>query len=247
MKQILLVASCEEKILFIGCNVMSLILVTRFEQGILFAGDPFVFDNDGEIPQKRLNFNKFYYSSRFRFALVAVGSRWVFSSLLGWIESIETTQALSLKEISLKWLNLNLEWKEMRRLELSEHGEKTLRDISDSLFIFASASDLETIWIVNSRGQISSSKTFAFSGSGTYLVQLYLEKSGKSFQPSSTFDETLALAKECYAAAGSDLYVFGLPSIAVLTPNLFIDLSDNCQKLWAKCQDDYFVELRKYF
>ena len=82
---------------------MSLIMGTRFRSGILFAADPFFFDNDGATPTKGTDFEKFIVSERYRCLMTGVGSRWVLKQAGEWIETQDADITEFLPDLARKW------------------------------------------------------------------------------------------------------------------------------------------------
>jgi len=66
--------------------------------------------------------------------------------------------------LAAKWKELNEEWKETRESEIAESEDKSLRPISDSLFVLAKADDLSQIHIGDSEGELHSTTTFILAG-----------------------------------------------------------------------------------
>ena len=93
---------------------MSLILGARCKGGILLAADPFVFNNDGDLPQKRLDFSRFLISPQCDYAIVSIGSQWVFQQFKTWIESGSVQRSQLLEALSEKWAELSKYWKSTR-------------------------------------------------------------------------------------------------------------------------------------
>ncbi len=57
--------------------------------------------------------------------------------------------------------------------------------------------------------------------------------------------EFVGLIQQCYRDAAHDLYVVGMPSIAVVTKDRIQDLSQSCAESWARCKDGYFSHLTR--
>lgn len=222
---------------------MSLVLATRFSDGTILACDPFVFDNDGEVPRKHINFDRFCISTDPSIAFAAIGSRWIFVEFCQWYKKQDIDPSDVMTNLATKWMELNTFWKSERESELKEADVSTLRSVSNSLLIMCQGEHPDTISIIDSAGKISQTSTFVFSGSGSYLVENYLSTSGKSFQPSFSLNECLSLIYKCYDVACEDLYVIGLPSILVVTANGIVDISQDCASIWRDCNQRFFKEL----
>lgn len=225
---------------------MSLIIVARFRKGILLAADPFVFDNDGEVPCKAIDFDKFIVSKELGAALVAVGSRWVFAQFHEWIETGKDMNRENLVDaFSTKWAQLNQNWKKRREKEAAKSDAGTLRPISDSLFILVQLRDLSSIYIVDQEGNTHISRTYVLSGSGSSFVRHFLETEGKSFRCDDSLLQSSRLMRDCYGVAKQDLYVTGLPALVAATANGFFDFSRSCERVQKECEKKYFADLSR--
>ena len=223
---------------------MSLILVTRYKDGIILAADSFVFDNDGEVPLKSMDFNKVLISRFHKTAMVAVGSTWVFHESYQWLKRQKKKKNI-LKPLSAKWEKLNDRWKKNRKKEIKKTKNKTLRPVSDSLLVLAQQTDLETIHIIDPKGKVHETKSFVMSGSGADLTRHYLKKTKKTFKPKDSLDKCLKLLQECYQASGHDLYVTGFPVITIVQQRKIIDLTKQCEQTWKDCEQKYFGKIKK--
>ena len=224
---------------------MSLVLGTRFEGGILVASDPFVFDNDGETPSKTADFNKLFISSTYNCVMAAVGSRWVFTKTQEWLNSRpEDKLGNWVRDLASMWKELNLEWKERRSCEISDTVNRTLRPLSESLFLLAQTNNLASIQICDSEGNLHQTESFILSGSGADLVRSLLQSTSQIFRPSDSLRTCLDLVEKCYRVAGHDLYVIGFPAIAIVRSEGIIDLTNDCEQIWFKFEKQYFKKIR---
>jgi hypothetical protein len=224
---------------------MSLILATRFEGGILVASDPFVFDNDGEMPSKTADFNKLFISSTFSCVIAAVGSRWVFTEAQEWLNSRpEDKLGNWIRDLASMWKELNLEWKGRRSSEISDMSITTLRPLSESLFVLAHTNNLASIQICDSEGNLHQTESFIISGSGADLVRNSLQAAREIFRPSDSLETCLDLVEKCYRAARHDLYVIGFPAIAIVRSEGIIDFTKDCEQMWFEFGKTYFENIK---
>ena len=222
---------------------MSIIVAARYNKGILLASDPFYFDNDGEVPLKGINFNKFIVSVQYRCAMVGVGSAWVLEQAAKWIAAERFPSDHFLPALTAKWKQLNHEWKKDREREIAESKVQTLRPLSDSIFFLAKSDDLSTMHIGDSEGKLHSTSSFVLSGSGSGLVRHLLESTGQKFSPNDSLEKCLDLTRRCYCAASYDLYVIGFPSIVLVTEKGIRNFTEKCAALWSNAQNKYFSDL----
>ena len=222
---------------------MSLILATRFKDGILLASDPFFFDNDGEVPLKGIKFDKFIISEQHHCVMFGIGSVWVLEQAGKWLALRKPDFATLLPELALKWKELNRVWKKNRTVEITQAEIQSLRPISDSLFLFAKSDDLSTIHICDSEGKLHTTTTFVLSGSGSDLARQLLEATGQKFSPTDSLESCLDLTWKCFRAASYDLYVIGYPAIVLLSKYRIINLAKQCKVLWDRNGKSYFDSL----
>ncbi len=226
---------------------MSLIVATRFNRGVLLTSDPFVFDNDGVLPRKRVKFDRFLVSQEPTFAMAAVGSGWVFQQAQELVES----RALSdhddwLSLLSDSWRVWTERWKRERQKELEREGSSTLRPVSDSIFVLVRQEDLCSIVIGHGKGKLHQTSSFVISGSGSIWVRDYLAASGQIFDAGDTLEKCFILVADCYRKAQQDLYVVGLPSVVVVTDEQVLDLSGQCERLVSQLSYSYFQQLADF-
>ena len=224
---------------------MSLILAARFQDGILLASDPFVFNNDGELPIKHIQFNKLYISKKLKSVFASVGSSWVFNEFTSWIEANNFSEANTIEKISNQWAYLNKLWKDQRESDTLNLDNHTLRPLSDSILVSIFEKDLNLINIFDSNGNKKTTSQFVFSGSGSLFVENYLRESKKSFNPTDSLTQCVDLIFECYNSAYKDLYVIGTPSMAVIVPEKTINYAEECSLLWQKNRKQYFDEIKE--
>lgn len=222
---------------------MSLIISARYKNGILLAADPFYFNNDGEVPLKGINFDKFVFSDLCRFAIVGVGSMWVLDQLHNCLHNHHFQPKNLLPHLASKWREFNQEWKTKRQREIAEADARTLRPISDSRFIFATSDDLSKIQICDSEGNLNSTSTFFLCGSGSDLVWHFLKSTNQQFSPTDDLGDCLELVWKCYSHASNDLYVVGLPSLFLLTNKTLINFNNICSEIFNKTRVKYFTDL----
>jgi len=224
---------------------MSLVLATRFQGGILVASDPFVFDNDAEMPSKTADFNKLFIFSTYSCVMAAVGSHWVFTKAQEWLNSQAKDRLGNwMRDLASLWKELNLKWKEERCCEISDTVKRTLRPLSESLFLLAQTKNLGSITICDSEGNLHQTESFILSGSGTDLVRNLLQSTGQIFRPSDSLRTCLDLVEKCYRVAGHDLYVIGLPAIAIVRSEGIIDFTNDCEQIWLECERQYFKKIK---
>ena len=225
---------------------MSLIIMARYDSGIIASADPFFFDNDGGIPQKGLDFNKFIISDRHKLIMAGVGSAWVLAQAGKWLESQPRgdfkTLLLSLAE---QWATLNNDWLKSRETDIEETEVGTLRPLSGSTCLLARQADLARITIVDGEGRVHSSPSFVMSGSGSAIVSHYMKNSGNKFTPEDHLADSLNLIFDCYRAARSDLYVLGFPIVVIVTKDRIKNHAIRCQHIWESLEVNYFNELRE--
>lgn len=219
---------------------MSVVLCTRFNKGILLASDPFVFDNDGELPLKHIDFSRFFSSERLGVALVSVGSRWVFAQFCQELDAQQTVAKEHLSRLADQWQGLSQSWKEQRQQDAMTQGDETLRPLSDSLLFLTMTSDINTIHLIDSDGNLHATSSFALAGSGSHLLRNYLETKRDTFSSRQSLQESISLVTACYRAARCDLYVIGYPSIIVVTETSIIDLAKQCAALWRHADQQYY-------
>jgi len=224
---------------------MSLVLATRFQGGIVVASDPFVFDNNGEMPSKTADFNKLFISSTYNCVMAAVGSRWVFTKAQEWLNSRpEDKLGDWIRDLASMWKELNLEWKEKRSCEIRDTVNRTLRPLSESLFLLAQTNNLASIQICDSEGNLHQTESFILSGSGADLVRSLLQSTSQIFRPSDSLRTCLDLVEKCYCVAGHDLYVIGFPAIAIVRSEGIIDLTNDCEQIWFEFEKQYFEKIK---
>jgi len=223
---------------------MPLVMGTRFRSGILFAADPFFFDNDGATPTKGTDFDRFMVSEQFRCLMTGVGSRWVLKKAGEWIETQDGAITGFLPDLARKWCGLNREWKEGRHRKIAETEDRALRQLFDSLFILATSGNLSTINIGDGDGKLYSTSTFVFSGSGSDLVRHFIIRTQKKFSPSDTLEKCIELTWQYYRVASADLFVTGFPSIVVVDERGIRNLSKCCSGIWNRIESNYFTDLK---
>lgn len=222
---------------------MSLILGARFQNGILLASDPFVFDNDGELPLKSINFDKIYISTKLNCAITAVGSSWVFHEFSKWLNESEITEEEAPELLPRKWAELSAYWKDKRSKDINEI-KGTLRPISHSIYLMVWGNDLQSISIVDENGHLERTSSFALSGSGSFLVEQFLRISARKFEPSDTLEQCFELLEKCFTLASKDLYVVGQPCIVLVTSSQVVDLSEKCSQIWSEHYKEYFADIK---
>lgn len=226
-------------------NYMSLVIATRYSEGILLASDSFVFDNDGDVPSKAMDFEKLHVHHNLGMAMAYVGSTWVFHSFIGWLKSHSFSDDI-IYDMSEKWKELNGEWKDNREIALADADQKTLRPVSDSLLFIACQEDLKTIHVIDSKGEHRTTNTFLVSGSGSDIVKNYCDAKGKVFSVDDGFDESMKLMQETFYAASHDLYVIGCPCFCIVRNDMIVDISKYCDTAWKKCVQMYWESTGKH-
>jgi 20S proteasome alpha/beta subunit len=222
---------------------MSIIIVTRYKDGIILAADSFIFDNDGEVPYKSMDFRKVLISKSHKSAMVAVGSSWVFHEAYAWLKKQRKKKGI-IGPLSAEWKKLNVNWKRRRARELKKEKHTTLRPVSNSLIVIAQQANLDVIQIIDPKGKIHETKSFVMSGSGAELARHYLSAKEKSFKQSDTLNNSLNLLRECYRAASHDLYVTGIPAIVIVKKAGILDLTKQCEEVWQECESRFFVRIK---
>jgi hypothetical protein len=223
---------------------MSLIIACLFNEGILISSDSFMFDNDGEIPFKHIEFAQILVSESHGIAMAGVGSYWVLTKAYQYIVE-EQKNDFDLIALASKWKSLNDKWRENREQELSEAENTTLRPISDSLMILARQDNLKHIHIIDPNGVLHKTSAFVLSGSGGEWTRRYLDNTKKIFEPSDSLSDCFELIQSCYNVSSHDLYVTGIPTITIVKANKIFDLTDTCRSQWEKCKTNYFDNLLK--
>ncbi len=171
---------------------MSFFLGTRFDEGILFASDSFIFDNDGDVPSKAMNFEKMHVHHKLGMAMAFVGSSWVFHSFVHWLNTHSLFYYI-IKDIPDKWKELNVQWKTNREIEMADADQKSLRPVSDSLLFIARQKNLKTIYVIDYSGNSHLTETFVISGSGSDIAGAFLKSEGKIFSLANSLKDCMEL------------------------------------------------------
>lgn len=223
---------------------MSLVIGARFRDGILLASDPFVFNNDGEFPLKSLNFHRFHIVEKMHLVMTSIGSNWVFREFTKWLETSQITNNNMMQLLPLKWAELSASWRDRRTKETSELRSGTLRPISHSVCLMGWGKDLQSVFVFDEHGNFEKTSTFLISGSGSLLVEHFLNVSGNTFRPNDSLDQCFDLVEECFSIASQDLYVMGQPVIALLTPSRVLDFTEQCTHVYLKHSKGYFNDMK---
>ncbi len=224
---------------------MSLLIAARCRAGVLLASDPFVFDNDRLRPSRRLDFERFHFAEHARALFASVGALWVFHRFCRSLEADGGAERFERRRLGSLWQSLSAEWKDERARELSAYGRDPLRPVSDSLLVAVPCRRPPTIVACDASGNWTTSRTFLVTGSAAHWVREHLASPADRFTPRDSLDGCLEKVLACFSAGSRDLYVIGLPAIAIVTPDGATDLSQTSRSIWQKSQQTSFRKLRE--
>jgi len=222
---------------------MSLVIASRYNDGIILASDSFVMSEreDGRILTSQ-RFDRPLIIQSKRLGIVYVGSVWVYNNFIEWFKN--TKYSLNnVKKISDKWAELNNYWLSNRKLELSEISSIPL---SKSILILANVISTPKIQVIDYKGEIQQIDSFIIAGSGSDLIKPQLTSN-------CLFDSTLSLGYNieklllCYKIASADIAVSGIPSIGIIEKKKTISLNSEYEILWKRTLNEFYKEVKRTF
>ncbi len=225
---------------------MSLLIAARYRDGVLLSSDPFVFDNDGRCPRRRVDFERFFVAGRPCVLFASVGAVWVFRRFCDQLDEAGGAKRFDRRAVGSLWKSLCGQWKADRTRELSAQSGGSLRPVSDSLLVAVPCTGRPRIAACDAAGRWMESRTFVVTGSAACWVHEHLADAGNRFQPRDSLEECLSKVQACFVAGACDLFVVGLPAVAIVTRGDVLDMSATSREVWQGHHAAAFESLREH-
>lgn len=224
---------------------VTLLYATQASDGAALALDGLVFDNAPAVSAKCLDMHRIHVCPERRFVAAGLGSVHVVREGIRFLQAAsgDIDEALLRGPLAEHWRKSVSEWME-ERSRPDEEGQPTyLREPSRSLLVILQQDEPRSLWILDPEGDLHSAETYVLSGSASPFVRPYIKEHESIFQPTVPLHEQLPRIVEMFRIARSDLFVSGLPSVVVVTPERIINHSDAIEQLWRKHDDALYASL----